>query len=940
MKICNLKTNHIKNPMGFDFSKVILSYMVSDTKGKKQKYAQIKVASDSDFSNIIFDSGKSSKIDCRSYELKLELKACTRYYWNISVWADNEDFAISDIAWFETAKINSSWTGKWITPNFNKNIHPNLLNEFNIDKKPVSARAYVCGLGLYEIMINNEKSGSEFLTPGFNAYNKWVQYQTYDITENIKMGKNVIEVLLGNGMYKGRFGYEKDVKEIYGEKFVLLAEIVINFEDGECLVINTDKNWKARKSKIIESNIYDGEVYDGTFDNSKLYDVSEIDIGYENLKARLSIPVVIKEELKPAKVIKTPLKETVLDMEQNMVGWIKFKSKLPKGTQIKIQFGEVLQDECFYRDNLRSAKAEYIYISDGIEREVRPHFTFYGFRYVKLSGFPYEINKDDFTGCVLYSDMDRIGNIETDDSLLNRLFLNSLWGQKGNFIDVPTDCPQRDERLGWTGDAQVYSGTACFNMDSYAFFNKYMFDMLKEQEERDGVVPMFVPSLKKEGSSSAWGDAATIIPWNLYLHYGDKSILENCFNNMKLWVDYIRRVDDNAGGKRLWDKGFHFGDWLSLDGNPETPMGGTDVNFISSAYYAYSSTIVSKAAYVLGLKEIGDEYNKLSKEIKQAIVDEYISKNGRLGLDTQTGYVLALYMDLIPSEFVERTVNDFVEQLKADRIYLKTGFVGTPYICRVLSEYGYNDLAYKLLLNKDYPSWLYPVTLGATTIWERWNSVLPDGKISGTNMNSLNHYAYGSIVEWMYRNMAGLNPDENNPGFKHVLLKPKPNFKIKYLKAKLNSPFGLYQSEWRILDDGKLNFKFTLPFDTTAEVILPDVEISTLYLNGKLVNDMEIDLNIKNKTVKVNLDAGEWEFDYYPVKSYLETFSIDTCLTELFDNKEAKKILLYYLPQFENSNSEIIHDMAGRSLKEAANNDLIPVDKNLLKIVDEKLKKL
>jgi alpha-L-rhamnosidase len=416
--------------------------------------------------------------------------------------------------------------------------------------------------------------------------------------------------------------------------------------------------------------------------------------------------------------------------------------------------------------------------------------------------------------------------------------------------------------MGWTGDAQVFSGTACYNMDTYGFFNKYLFDLGKEQESRGGMVPYVVPAVNLAGGgSSAWGDAATIIPWNVYLHYGDKAILKQQFESMKGWVDYIKRVDDASGAARLWTVGFHYGDWLALDGDdPKSAFGGTETSFISSAYYAYSAGLVAKAAKVLGKNELSKEYEKLSKDIKEAIGEEYFTKKGRLAINTQTAHIISLFMDLVPKRYRARTIKDLKAKLNKDKNYLKTGFVGTTYACRTLSENGLNELAYTLLLNKDYPSWIYSVTMGATTIWERWNSILPDGKISDTGMNSLNHYAYGSIVEWMYRNMAGINPVEEAPGFKKARLAPMPDLRFKYVKASLASAAGLYESQWSIDDKEQITYKFVVPFNATARVVLPNVKLEDVKLNGSPLKNMELPSWERGNNTCIDLYAGRWEF--------------------------------------------------------------------------------
>ncbi len=889
MRIIKMKTNHIVNPLGFKLDNPTVSFIVEDTIATKQEAAQIKVSLDDKFENIIYDSGKSSDIDSLGFVLPINLEPRTRYYWKVTVWANNGDSATSETSWFETAKMEEPWKGSWITPDINSDIHPLLSKSFSLEKEVKKARAYICGLGLYELNINSVKAGNEYLSPNFNAYDKWIQYQTYDITESLNLGENNIDVILGNGLYKGNFGFEGGIDNIYGDKFALICDIIIDFTDGSREVISTDTSWRAEKSKIKSSTIYNGEVYDATFVADKTYGVKNIDIDMNKLTERLSLPVVIKEEIKPIEVIKTPLGETVLDMGQNMTGWVKFKINAPKGTKVLLQYGELLQEGNFYRDNLREAKAEHTYISDGKEACVRPHFTYYGFRYVKITGWYGEVRKEDFTGCVVYSDMDTTGYIETSNPLVNKLFSNAMWGQKGNFLDVPTDCPQRDERMGWTGDAQVFCNTASFNMDTYAFFSKYGYDLAKEQEKINGMVPMVVPDPKmSKGCSSAWGDAATIIPWTVYLQYGDKTILENQFESMKSWVDFIKREDEQNGGNKLWDSGFHFGDWLALDGeNPNIPVGGTEETFIASAYYSYSARLASKAVKVLGKEKEEKEYEKLSNEVRQAIIDEFFSKNGRLALKNQTAYIVALYMDLVPEEFVERVARDLNARLLKDKGYLKTGFVGTPYICKVLSKYGYNEMAYKLLLNKECPSWLYPITMGATTIWERWNSVLPDGKINPEGMNSLNHYAYGSIVEWMYRVMAGINPTEENPGFRHIKLEPKPDYRFKYIKARYDSPVGKYVSQWNINEDGSLYFKFEIPFNVTATLILPDADLNSVAVNGRRLEESGLEINNDS----IELLTGIYEFKYIPTKAYVRYYSTNMSLNELLANEEIKEIL-------------------------------------------------
>ncbi len=723
------------------------------------------------------------------------------------------------------------------------------------------ARLYMTGLGLYELYIGGEKVGDEYLMPGYNAYDSWIQYQTYDVTENLKRS-GAMEVLLGNGWYKGVFGLNYK-KEIYGDRFALLAELHLEYDDGTEEIIGTDESWTAVSSPILDSGIYDGESQDETAPE-ETYALEILGLGFDRLEARLSPPLTLHERIQPVEVLHTPAGETVLDMGQNMVGWVEFYCDAPKGTVIEWKTGEILQEGCFYQENLRRAKSAFRYVSDGKGRVVRPHFTFYGFRYVRVDGWIGDLTTKDFTGCVLHSEMEEIGHIETSDPLVNQLLSNVRWGQKGNFLDVPTDCPQRDERMGWTGDAQIFCGTACFNMDTCAFYTKYGHDLYYEQQKINGSVPHVVPTVDLKGDgSTAWGEAATVIPWQVYLHYGDPSILEKQYESMKGWVDFMERRDRESGTPGLWDSGFHFADWLALDGPvPGGTMGGTDPYLIASAYYSYSARLVAKAAHVLGRKEDEAYYSALSDRVREAVCREYLTPGGRLAVDTQTAHVVFLFMDLAPEETRERLARDLAGKIRKNNGHLDTGFVGTPYLCRVLSENGYNDLAYHLLMVKDYPGWLYEVLMGATTIWERWNSVLPDGKISGTGMNSLNHYAYGSIAEWIYRNAAGIQPSEEQAGFRHITLAPQPSGELKWIKASVKSASGLVASEWRLLDENHLHIAFTVPFMSTATLVLPDADAQKLRADTALLWRQD------GTNAVCEVESGTYAFDYETTRSY------------------------------------------------------------------------
>lgn len=945
MIITNLETNHLPNPLGFAFDPPVFSWKVEATADKKQRAARVLVASDVAFSQILFDSGQvaGQTIDSLAYRPPLPLTPRTRYYWKVQVWGETES-AESEIAWFETGKLDEPWRARWITPNFaNTDTHPLIFREFELPSRVRSARAYVCGLGLYHFELNGEKVGEEFLTPYCNAYDQWLQYQTFDITRYLHQGANQIAIMLGNGWYKGRYGLQDPPHQptAYGDHFALICELHCELESGARLVIVSDRKWKARPAPVLKSDIYDGESYDARIANLSVdvgnaFGVRQLALDSGKLQARRSPPVCIQEEIQPIAFLHTPSGETVLDMGQNMVGWVRFTTRAAAGTRIHLQFGEVLQDGNFYRENLRSARAEYIYIADGRQSIAQPYFCFFGFRYVRVMGWEGELSLDDFTGCVLYSKMTPTGTVETSNPQVNQLFRNVLWSQKGNFVDIPTDCPQRDERLGWTGDAQMFCGTACFNMDSSAFYAKYAYDLALEQAKHDGKVPDVIPAANTAyGGSSAWGDAATILPWTLYEFFGDRTILEQQFASMRAWVDHIRKMEEAAGSRRLWSSGYHWGDWLALDGSdPNEPRGGTPEDFIASAFYYYSTRLVARAADVLGKADEADHYTALAEEILAAIQQEFFTPGGRLAIHTQTGYVLALFMNLAPDAFRRRLIGDLLSRMRKDHSRLRTGFVGTPYLCRVLSNHGANDLAYQLLLNEDDPSWLYAVKRGATTIWERWDALKADGSLHPPAMNSFNHYAYGSIVEWIYRDLCGLNPTARGPGFRRARLAPKPDQALKWARASYQSASGLYESGWQIGEQGSLIFDFRIPFNADAEVVLPDANVGEIRINGQPCGSGAQ----HGSEAILQLDAGGYHIEYPPSRPYRPTLSSHIPAIKILENKQAKKELRKFIPMVAALTQSMIAAIGDASLRELAQTPYLNLSDAEMDQIDQMLR--
>ncbi len=846
MKLTHLRVNHVETPLGLAMKQPVFSWVAEDTADKRQAAAEIVVRTGG---KTVYDSGRREDISSLGFEAPLELAPRTRYDWTVTLWGDGGDWA-SASSWFETAKQEEPWQAQWIAADFqDKEVQPLLVKDFSLSGEVESARAYVCGLGIYELEINGQKAGNEYLLPGYHCYDFHLEYQTFDITGLVRAGENRVGLALGPGWYKGDIIFDR-YHNLYGDTMQAICEVRVLLKDGTEQVIPTDLTWKSYPSPVTFSNIYDGEHYDARREipgwsapccQGEAGGVVPGTEGTERLIARLGPKIVKKASFSPT-VLQTKKGETVLDFGQNMTGWVEFDADEPAGTEIVLTYGEVLQDGCFYRDNLRSAKAEYRYISNGRPAHVRPHFTFYGFRYVKVEGVS-QARAEDFTAWHIRSDIDPTGSIETADPRVNQLFHNAMWGQFDNFLDIPTDCPQRDERLGWTGDAAIISATACKNLYMPAFFHHFLYNVGEEERYYQGAVPFFVPAPKTEDWGDAfwlngnpdgcaiWSDVATMMPWAVYENYGDLALLRQDYPVMKTWVERIRRDDEADGGRGLWLRGRQLGDWLALDredGDTQNPFGATDLPYTATAFYYYSASLTAKAAKALGYEADQKEYQALCQKIKGAFLEEYFNQDGTLRIPvTQTACVLSLFFGLYPEGKKDMVLNALKERIAARNNHLDTGFCGTPFLCRALSDNGANELAYTLFLNDDYPSWLYEVNMGATTVWERWNSILPDGSISGTGMNSLNHYAYGSIVDWMYRNLCGLNPVEEAPGYKKAVIRPMPDKRLPWAKLKLDTASGTYQVEWTY-GEGGLHGSVTVPFDCQARLILPNGQERTL----------------------------------------------------------------------------------------------------------------
>jgi alpha-L-rhamnosidase len=842
-----LRCEYKVDPMGIDVAKPRLSWQLESTeKNVRQISYELQVAQsekDLDKGKLVWATGKVDSDASQGIEYAGPAVATGKiYYWRVRV-SDNHGYisAWSKPAKWEMALLQpADWKASWVTPNLpedetKSNPAPLLRREFtlNAKKRVERARLYTSAMGLYELHLNGHRVGDQYFTPGWTAYDFRYQYQTYDVKDMLKPGANCVAAILGDGWFRGHMGFEGG-RNNYGTKVALLAQLVITFTDGTQQILSTDATWKASTGPVLVSDIYDGETYDARlekpgwsasgYDDKDWRGVSVIDPPNARLIAAAGPALKEIEEVKAVKVLHTPTGETVIDMGQNMVGWVKFHVTAPAGTTITLHHAEVLDKAGnFYTENLRAAKQTIHYTAGGNGTETfEPHFTFQGFRYVAVSGWPGEPKPDDFTGVVVHSAIEPTGTFETSHPLLNQLEHNIIWGQKGNFLDVPTDCPQRDERLGWTGDAQVFSPTASFNFETVGFYEKWLKDVALDQQD-DGAVPHVIPNIlshktrKGESASSGWADVAVVVPWNVYQAFGDRRVLEEQYPSMKAWVEYMRK---QAGDKYLYNTGFSFGDWLAFaTTRSDYPGATTDKDFLQTAYFAHSTDLLAKTAKVLGKNEDAAEYEALAQKIKAALQREFVTANGRISPNTQTAYTLALTFDLLPKSMHAEAADRLAADVRKFG-HLTTGFLGASDLCRALSSTGHLDEAYMLVNRTEYPSWLYPVTKGATTIWERWDGIKPDGSFQDAGMNSFNHYAYGAIGMWMYSVIAGISLDEAHPGYKHIFIAPHPGGGLSHAKAAIETVYGKVASEWQ-LAGGKLKLKVEIPPNTTATVKLP-----------------------------------------------------------------------------------------------------------------------
>ncbi|HEX6288797.1 MAG TPA: glycoside hydrolase family 78 protein [Herpetosiphonaceae bacterium] len=771
------------------------------------------------------------------------------------------------------------WTARFVTPDWDEDTTtpqpaPLLRHEFDIRPGVRHARLYITALGVYEAQLNGVDVGDHVLAPGWTSYDHRLRYQTFDVTTMLREGRNALGALLGDGWLRGRLGFSGGWRNTYGDRLALLAQLEISYADGTSARIVTDERWRAATGPILASELYDGETYDARLErpgwSSAGYDdrdwsaVRPIDRDLATLVAPTGPPVRRIELIAPVGITTSPSGRTLVDFGQNLVGRLRLTVQGSAGQTITLSHAEVLEHGELGTRPLRYAAAidRYTLRGDGVETW-EPRFTFHGFRYADIEGWPGAIDADRLRAVVCHSDLERTGWFECSDPLINRLHENVVWSMRGNFLDLPTDCPQRDERLGWTGDIQVFAPTACFLYDSAGFLESWLQDLASDQHDLDGVVPFVVPNiLGATPPAAAWSDAAVIVPWVLYQRYGDAGVLAQQWESMRTWVDVVAGA---AGKRRLWDRGFQFGDWLDPAAPPDRPADArTDKSVVATAYFARSAELLGQAAEVLGRTAEAVRYLALAAEVRAAFNNEYVTPNGRVISDSSTAYALALTFALLPGAEQRLHAGARLAALVRDNEYrISTGFVGTPLICDALCSVGETDAAFRLLTERACPSWLYPVTMGATTIWERWDSMLPDGTINPGEMTSFNHYALGAIADWLHRTVGGLAPAA--PGYRRLDIRPRPGGGISSARTRHRTPYGIAECAWEIRA-GQMTVDVVVPPNTTASVTLPGVA---------------------TQRFEVRAGTHRWSVPYQALPPLRPPLSLDSTLGEILDDPEA-----------------------------------------------------
>ncbi len=833
-----LRCEHRVDPLGIDRSKPLLGWkLVTEARNVVQSAYRIVAAStaqklaDSHFD--MWDTGRvqSNTSVAIEYDGAL-LSSRSQVYWQVEVWDNSGNHAISPVASWEMGLLSrADWKSRWIRSWMTgapRNIVPLPLfrKPFHIDGTVVKARLYVTALGLHECWINGRKVSEDRLAPGWTDYRIRAQYQTYDVTDHVKSGENAIGAMLGDGWYCGYVGWRE--RQYFGEQPALLVQLEVTTADGKCSIVGSDESWSFALGPMLGADIMMGESYDARKELANWCEpmkpagnwvpvVIAEDPGI-SLNAQVGPTVLPIEEIHPVEEPQNVHGRWIYNMGQNMVGVVRLRLKnQPRGTVVKIRHAEMLnEDGSLYTVNLRGALQTDLYTACGAEEEIyEPRFTFHGFQYVEVSGIHGTPTAEMVTGVTLHSAMEVTGSFECSDKLVNKLQHNILWGQKGNFVDIPTDCPQRDERLGWMGDAQVFVRTAAYNMDVEGFFNRWM-QTVEDSQGDHGEYPMFAPNIAEHNSDGgpAWSDAGVICPWTIYLCYGDARILRDRYASMQRYMQWLNQTAVNHIRCNPDGPNYHcFGDWLNIDA-------GTPNDLLGTAFYAYCLQLMQRIAGILGHDADSRAYGVEWRQVQDAYVQRFLMGDDPVALKSQTGCILSLHFDLVPPQLKEYVAGALVSDIASRNDHISAGFVGSPYVQQVLTNANKTDVAYKLLAQTTWPSWLYSVTRGATTIWERWDGWTEENGFQDPGMNSFNHYAYGAVGDWLNTSVAGIDTDHEHPGYKRIVMAPKPGGNLSYARGTIDTVYGVVSSSWRI-QGSQFIWSVKIPANTSAVLIPP-----------------------------------------------------------------------------------------------------------------------
>lgn len=857
---------------------------------------------------VNYDTGKVKSRKSHLIEYKgTPLAPETHYDVFLDVW-DNRGNKAHGQTYFETGLLDGFVKEtQFIAPATSESLScSEIFTEITIEKPVVRARAYATALGMYELYVNRQKADDLCFAPYWTDYRHTLEYQTYDIAPLLWEGKNEVCLRLAKGWYRSELNGKRDN---YGTESAGLAELHVDFAGGERFVLSTNETWRSRRCFIADSEIYHGETQDFTADLSAEYPVKEIQYDKSRVVAQMSEPCRVTQRIKPVCLIKTPKGEQVLDFGQNLVGVVEFRIQGERGQKVMLRHAEVLDKEGnFYTENLRTARAEDVYILDGTEQTLHSRFTWHGFRYVQIIGA--EANVEDFTALVIHSDLTPAGMFTCSDERVNRLAENIRWSQRGNFVDVPTDCPQRDERLGWTGDANVFAPTAAFNYDVALFFRKWLNDLRAGQAD-DGSIPATVPSLNGSIAAAMWSDSAAMIPWEMYLAYGDTRFLADSFDSICRYADKLQSMCGEGG---LIRSGHQFGDWLAPDREEcgYTKSGATDMYFIANVFYLRVLEIARDAADILSFTEKRKEFAARRRALLSRIRREYFTVTGRMVCETQTACVLALHFDVAPARFRSKIAHTLRENVERHRGKLATGFIGTPYLCFALADNGMYDLAEKVLMDDTCPGWLYEVKMGATTVWERWNGISMDGELYDPEMNSFNHYAYGSIGSFLFRRVAGI--ERLAPGYARIRINPHLTAGIEEASAEFECPYGTIRAGYCVRG-GVVAITAELPPNTAGEVVLPSGTVHAVG-NGKFRFEEKTDADLKP-----------------------HRFDMDSKVGDVLDDERAFRAAREIAPEIFGGASEMIRPMTFRRAASYGGEEMAVKMREILRYINEAIEK-